>query len=192
MPYPQQPTPWLSRVQTDSQTILFCSLNRKKISCKSVSISVVGMMSEPGTGYDNFQCNQGNNHDEADLIKVLDKRLLPPPLTFSSQEISDTTSSSAANNIKSNCASHSMENGESESHAISATTRRGRCRRYQKPLAVSFFALGFVLVIFNPLPFQTFFSRRWSEKMSPQKRGPKKKSFFPFFEMFAFLRRTSF
>jgi len=51
---------------------LCCSLNRKKISCKSVSISVVGLMSEPGSGYDNFESNNHHNinKEDHDCIKV--------------------------------------------------------------------------------------------------------------------------
>jgi hypothetical protein len=102
-------------------------------------------MSEPGSGFDNFQ----GNHDEADLINVFEKPLLPPPLIFSSEDISTTASTSGANNSKSNCASHVEEKGECESQTNYVTTRRGRCSRYQKPLAVSLLALGFVLVSFD-------------------------------------------
>jgi len=60
---------------------------------------------------------------------VLEKPLLPPPLTFSSQDLAATKSNSSKKLL---IPADSLDNEESGSNNTpGAAARKGRCRRYQ-------------------------------------------------------------
>ena len=146
----------------------FFSLGRKRASSKSVSISVVGLMTEPGSGFDNFDANDIHGLEKPLLVghnscNNLSQQQLHHNLPTAARENSNSISSLSKK-------FNDVEKDSNETTSTSPTsTLHARLRRYQKPMAISLFALGFVLVMTLSVLYWNYYetvSRRSTKKQS--------------------------